>query len=113
MDQKISVTVRIDLDGSTVRILVSGFLTSLSQRALHPLIRRAHTLSPGVRVIVDLSPARAMERDGLRLLREEIAHYGSGVEFIIPDPLPTRSTGIRDTLPDALSLGLVGPTPGD
>lgn len=73
MDHKISVIVHVDLDGRNVRIAVAGCLTEHSQRALHPLIRRACTLTSNVQVIVDLSEVHHIEPLGLELLRQAVA----------------------------------------
>ena len=91
MDHKISVTVHVDLDGRNVRIVVTGCLTEFSQRALHPLIRRARTLTPTVEVTVDLTRVRHLEPLGLDLLRQAVDQDGAGgtrspVHLVVAQP---------------------------
>lgn len=95
MDHKISVTVHVDLDGQYVRIVVTGRLTEFSQRALHPLIRRARTLTPGVQVTVDLTRVRHVEPLGLDLLRQavdqdEAAGTRQPVHLVVAEPSRSR-----------------------
>ncbi|GAA1757516.1 hypothetical protein [Kocuria aegyptia] len=105
VDHKLSVTVQVDLDGRTIRILATGCLTDASQRALHPLLRRARSLTPGIHVTVDLTGARHVEATGVQLLRWATHHDGADgwrpVEFLLPDPLPdpawSHGHGVRTT----------------
>lgn len=108
MDHKLSVTVQVDLDGRTIRILATGCLTEASQRALHPLIRRARDLTSGVHVTVDLTGARHVEAVGVNLLRWATDHDDGAdrlrpVKFLLPDPLPgptgNQGHGARATSP--------------
>lgn len=97
MNHKLSVTIQVDLDGKHIRVLTTGCLTALSHRALHPLIRRARTLSPGVQVLVDLSGAHHIEAAGVTALRWAIDNDdprpGRGpVELVLPDSLPDHET---------------------
>jgi hypothetical protein len=97
---KLSVTVQIDLDGQSLRILAAGCLTAASQRALHPLIRRARTLTPGIHVSVDCTGAHHVEPAGVELLRaatdhDEAAEMLRPVEFLFPDPLPDSFGDLR------------------
>ncbi|MEX5258409.1 hypothetical protein [Kocuria arenosa] len=91
------MTVQVDLDGRTVRILATGCLTEASQRGLHPLIRRARTLTPGVRVTVDCTGVDHVEAAGVVLLRQTVDHDENPdrlppVELLLPDPLPAPET---------------------
>ena len=93
MTHKLCVTVQIDLDGKTLRVLVTGCLTAASQRALHPLIRRARALTTGIHVTVDCTRAHHVDPTGVELLRaatdhDEAAEMLRPVEFLFPDPLP-------------------------
>jgi hypothetical protein len=94
---KLSVTVQVDLDGRTVRILVTGCLTEASQRGLHPLVRRARALTPGVHVTVDCTGVEHLEAGGVELLGQALAHGENAdrlppVELLVPDALPAPST---------------------
>ncbi|GEO97250.1 hypothetical protein [Kocuria turfanensis] len=92
MNHKLSVTVQVDLDGEYVRVLATGCLTEASQRALHPLIRRARILTPGIHVTVDLSGAHHIEATGMELLRRALEDTDSAgsrpVALVVPDVLP-------------------------
>jgi hypothetical protein len=108
---KLSVTVPVDLDGRTIRVLATGCLTVASQRALHPLIRRARTLTPGIHVTVDCTGVHHVEPTGVELLRAAVDHdEGSDglrpVEFLFSDPLRgpagTQGHGHRTTSARAL-----------
>ncbi|GAA1760815.1 hypothetical protein [Kocuria aegyptia] len=93
MTHKLSVTVQIDLDGKNVRIMATGCLTEANQQALPPLIARARTLTPGIRVTVDLSGAEHVEAAGADLLRWAIDHEGpqhGSVELVLPEPSPAH-----------------------
>ncbi|MEX5260189.1 hypothetical protein [Kocuria sp. CPCC 205263] len=86
------MTVQVDLDGQALRVLATGCLTAASQRALHPLIRRARTLTPGIHVTVDCTGAHHVELAGVELLREATDHDAGAemlrpVEFLFPDPV--------------------------
>ncbi|MGX5358077.1 hypothetical protein [Kocuria sp. KH4] len=90
---KVSVVVLIDLDGTQVRLVVTGPLTLDTQATLHPLIRRARALTPATRVVVDLTGARITEADALDVLvhRARAGHTGH----------PSRQ--VRFTLPAAMT----------
>lgn len=75
MVDKISVTVQVDLDGKYVRIVATGCLTGASQRALHPLIRRARVLTPGIHVIVDLRGAHLVEPVAVDLVAQQAEQH--------------------------------------
>lgn len=107
MVDKISVTVQVDLDGKYVRIVATGCLTGASQRALHPLIRRARVLTPGIHVIVDLRGAHLVEPVAVDLLRRAVARDGA-VELALPDPLPDHLLTPVDR-PPGVSGGPAGP----
>lgn len=100
MTHKLSVTVQVALDGRTLRVLATGRLTAASQRALHPLIRRARALTPGIHVTVDCTGAHHVEPAGVELLRaatdhDEAAETLRPVEFLFPDPLPHALGDLR------------------
>lgn len=81
MDHKLSVLIQIDLNGAYVRLVVTGCLTEANQHVLHPLIRRARTLTPSVHVEVDLTSLRHLEPTAVTLLRSAVDHDGSSAGF--------------------------------
>lgn len=104
MDHKLSVLVQVDLDGSYVRLTVTGCLTEANQHVLHPLIHRARALIPPVTVSVDLTAAGHLEPIAVDLLRWAVDHDdaldgASPAHVLVPDDLPghqharARSTG--------------------
>lgn len=110
MDHKLSVTVQVDLDGKNVRIIATGCLTRASQRALQALIGRAHTLTSGIHVTVDLTGAHHVEAAGVDLLRQALDHDGltphqGQTSLLVPHPLPEHTevvpTGVPETAPTA------------
>jgi hypothetical protein len=115
VDHKLSVTVQVALDGQKVRISAGGCLTRLSQSGLHPLIRRARGLAPGVQVTVDLTGTRHVEAIGVELLRWAVDHdvpdhHGPAVEIVVPEPLPDHLIPAAPPVPDA--SGGTGRPPG-
>lgn len=96
MDHKLSVLVQIDLDGSYVRLMVTGCLTEANQHVLYPLVRRARTLIPPVAVSVDLTAAGHVDQAAVDLLRWALDHDGSAdgtgpVKLILPTGLPAHT----------------------
>lgn len=78
-----------------IRIHATGGLTEVSQRALHPLIRRARSLTPDIHVTVDCTGAHHVEAAGVELLRWAIDHDDSAdgaspVELLVPTGLPAH-----------------------
>ncbi len=99
MTHKLCVTVQVDLDGRTLRVLATGCLTAASQRALHPLIRRARTLTPGIHVTVDCTGTHHVEPTAVELLRAATDHDQAAetlrpVEFLFPDSLSDARGGV-------------------
>ncbi len=93
MPPKLSVLVQVDLDTPRVIIKVTGALTAVSQQGLYPLIRRARTLIPGIRVTVDLTGVLRVEAAGARLLQEALHHAeltgrGAPVQVLWPASSP-------------------------
>ena len=86
MDHKLSVLVQIDLDGRSVRLVVTGCLTELNHHVLHPVIRRARTLLPPVTVTVDLTAAKHIEEIAVDLLCWATDHDKSHSPVIILTP---------------------------
>lgn len=105
MSQKLSVLVQVDLDGHHVTIRVTGTLTMISQQGLPPLIRRARTLTPGIRVTVDLTMLTRVEAAAVGLLHEaldeaEPTGQGGQVHLLWPEPTAAARTGMASH-PDA------------
>ncbi|WP_344119295.1 hypothetical protein [Kocuria aegyptia] len=110
MDHKLSVLVQIDVDGTYVRLAVTGCLTEVNMHVLYPLIRRARTLIPPVAVSVDLTAAGHVEPIAVDLLRWAIDHDGtldgsSPIELLVPNGLPGHQfaparTGRRRETPE-------------
>lgn len=76
----LSVLVDIDLDGTSVQLHITGCLTEANQHVLHPLIRRARTLTPSVHVEVDLASLQHLEPTAVTLLQSAVDHEGSSAE---------------------------------
>lgn len=93
MNHEFSVTVRVDVETSTILLAVTGCLTRESHRSLLALILRARNLSPVGQVTVDLTGARHIDVAGLDPLRSAIDRderdsLASPVLFHVPEPLP-------------------------
>lgn len=74
MKHTMSVLVQVDLDGTHVRILVTGCVTEANQHVLHPLIARARAITAAVRVQVDLDSVQHLEPAAVALLRAAVVH---------------------------------------
>lgn len=93
-DPKLSVLVRVDLDGRHLCLVVTGALTSADQQGLHPVIRRARTLTPAAEVALDLRACTPLEPAAVELLRGGIEQEcrdrpGGTVEIVLPEPAAT------------------------
>lgn len=90
MNHHLSVTVRVDLDDSTIQLAVTGCLTEDSHKTLLALALRARSLTPSGQVTVDLTDTAHIEAVGLNKLRSAMEHDGHGqpVLFRVPEPLP-------------------------
>lgn len=96
MNHHLSVTVRVDLDLSTIELAVTGCLTDDSHPSLLALIRRARSLTPSGRIAVDLTGMRHIEAAGLNSLRaavtrDEAAEPAPPVLLVVPELLPFYS----------------------
>lgn len=96
MNHRLSITVRVDPDHSTIQFAVRGCLTEDSHPTLLSLIRRARTLTPSGRISVDLTGTRHIEAAGLHRLRAAIAHdetdrLSQPVLLVVPELLPLCS----------------------
>jgi hypothetical protein len=57
VNEKLSVLVRVDLEGAWTRIKVKGRVNPRNVQVLYVLARRANALSPGHEIAIDLSAA--------------------------------------------------------
>jgi hypothetical protein len=105
MNGKLSVVVRVDLEGATTRIGVKGRVNSRNVQALPALARRAGSLVPGTEVIIDLSRADAAP-EALALLND-CAESGHLPEIIDPAQAEYRLQVIAPALTQTTS-GNVG-----
>ncbi|MFI7481756.1 hypothetical protein ACH9EU_04985 [Kocuria sp. M1R5S2] len=85
MRHKLSVLVRIDLDGKHVALVVTGHLTGSNQQAVAPLVLRTRRMFPESEVSVDLQQAHAEDPEAVDLLRWSL-------EDARPDTGPVRIT---------------------
>jgi hypothetical protein len=97
-DPKLSVLVRVDLDGRRLRLIVTGCLSAANQQGLHPVIDRARTLTPAAEVVLDLSTCTPADPAAVALLRAGIEQQGcdrpgGAVEIVAPEPV--GPTGIK------------------
>lgn len=94
VDHKLSVVVRVEVDGNAVQLVATGCLTEDSQQALLSLIRQARAVNYRVQVTVDLTGTHHVEPAGLNRLRSAVDHDeheedpGQPVLFVVPEPLP-------------------------
>lgn len=65
---KLSVVVRVDVDGARIQIAATGHVTTSSLQALYPIVQRTSSLGRGLGVEVDLSQA-LVEPDALKQLQ--------------------------------------------
>lgn len=91
---KIAVVAVIDLDGTHVRLVVTGPLTMDTRTALHPLIRLGRVLTPVTRVVVDLTGAWVTEAAAMEEIigQAQAGHVGPlapKVCFALPAPMTT------------------------
>ncbi|MFF0905554.1 UNVERIFIED_CONTAM: hypothetical protein RF653_17935 [Kocuria sp. CPCC 205316] len=111
MKHTMSVLVQVDLDGTHVRISVTGCVTQANAHVLHPLIRRARALTAAVHVQIDLDAVQHLEPAAVALLRAAADHgattSGTGSVSIAvptgPRAHPVRELPVRP-LRDAAPL---------
>jgi hypothetical protein len=54
---KLSVVVRVDVDGEQIQIAATGHVTALSLQGLYPVVQRSRSLGGGLGVEMDLTEA--------------------------------------------------------
>lgn len=64
---KLTVLVRVDLDGAWARVAAQGHVTTQSVQGLYPVMKRANSLVAGLTLEIDLTHAQT-EPDALELL---------------------------------------------
>ncbi|MFJ4209458.1 hypothetical protein ACIPY2_13485 [Paenarthrobacter sp. NPDC089675] len=55
--EKLSVVVRVDVDGEQIQIAATGHVTTSSLQGLYPVVQRTKSLGGGLDVEMDLSQA--------------------------------------------------------
>ena len=55
--EKLSVVVRVDVDGEQIQIAATGRVTTSSLQGLYPVVQRTKSLGGGLNVEMDLSEA--------------------------------------------------------
>ncbi|MFI2566114.1 hypothetical protein [Paenarthrobacter sp. NPDC018779] len=55
--EKLSVVVRVDVDGEQIQIAATGHVTTSSIQGLYPVVQRTKSLGGGLDVEMDLSEA--------------------------------------------------------
>lgn len=55
--EKLSVVVRVDVDGEQIQIAATGHVTTSSLQGLYPVVQRTRSLGGGLGVELDLSEA--------------------------------------------------------
>jgi hypothetical protein len=65
---KLSVVVRVDVDGEQIQIAATGRVTALSLQGLYPVVQRTKSLGGGLGVEMDLSQA-TIDPDALEQLQ--------------------------------------------
>ena len=65
---KLSVVVRVDVDGEQIQIEATGRVTALSLQGLYPVVQRTKSLGGGLDVEMDLSQA-TVDADALDQLK--------------------------------------------
>lgn len=74
MHLELSVFVDIDVHGNKVGLVLTGHLSETNQQGLYPLIRNGRRLTPGTRVIVDLTGLGGADPHAVDLLLWEAEH---------------------------------------
>jgi hypothetical protein len=69
MADRLAIVVYIDLEGQHVLLEITGILTTTTQRALYPVIRRARLFNGGLPVTVDLRRTHVPDSGATNLLR--------------------------------------------
>lgn len=70
MTAKLSVTVAVDLDVTSVTVRAAGTLTCENVRGLIAVVRRAERTLPGFAIILDPGQLHAGPPEAFRVLRE-------------------------------------------
>ncbi|MDR6638717.1 hypothetical protein [Paenarthrobacter nitroguajacolicus] len=65
---KLSVVVRVDVDGEQIQIAATGRVTALSLQGLYPVVQRTKSLGGGLGVEMDLTEA-TVDADALQQLQ--------------------------------------------
>ncbi|WP_309074676.1 hypothetical protein [Paenarthrobacter sp.] len=90
---KLSVVVRVDVDGEQIQIAATGRVTTLSLQGLYPVVQRTKSLGGGLGVEMDLSQATIdddalVQLQGYAALHEVPVHLAA--ELTNVTALPSR-----------------------
>jgi hypothetical protein len=66
---KLSVMVRVDLDCACAQVAAEGHVTMENVRGLYAVMQRAHSITTGLRIEIDMTGA-LVESDALEQLRD-------------------------------------------
>ncbi|MFC8039441.1 hypothetical protein ACFUOZ_08815 [Paenarthrobacter sp. NPDC057355] len=87
--EKLSVVVRVDVDGEQIQIAATGHVTTSSVQGLYPVVQRTKSLGGGLNVEMDLSEA-TVDTDALG----ELQVYAELFEF--PVRLNTEPSNVTE-----------------
>ncbi|MEX5258503.1 hypothetical protein [Kocuria arenosa] len=100
MHPRLSVLVQIDLDGRSVRLVVTGDITLTNQKALPPLVARARTVLPEATITLDLSASHLVEPLAVELLERHLTHPAlTGPLVLISPPATSDPVGTVSATP--------------
>ncbi|GAA3271057.1 hypothetical protein AAU01_13250 [Paenarthrobacter aurescens] len=92
--EKLSVVVRVDVDGEQIQIAATGRVTTSSLQGLYPVVQRTKSLGGGLGVEMDLSQA-TVDEDALDELKGYAAVHAVPVRLAAEPAnvtaLPSRS----------------------
>lgn len=93
---KLSVVVRVDIDGAQIQIATTGHVTTSNVHALYPIVQRTNSMAEGRDVEMDLTGAviepDALEQlQGYAMLHELPVRVGAAPDLGLVE-LPSRGT---------------------
>lgn len=96
---KLSIVVRVDVDGEQIQIAATGRVTTLSLQGLYPVVQRTKSLGRGLGVEMDLSQA-TIDDDALDQLQGYAALHEVPVRLAVErgnvTALPSRGLQIAN-----------------
>jgi hypothetical protein len=103
MRHTLSITVKLDIDFRWARIDVRGCLTRGSCRALVPIVDRSFRILQEPNVIIDLTGATHIDREGVDTL-QNLGIVGPTAHPLLTERTGTCSLIVPDDLPECPSL---------